>query len=551
MSVLELVAYGSMRPPGLGAVAIAAALGVAACNSTPGNPSASDGGLAKDVFAGCTTDAECAATAPPTIPAGCATSSCAKGMCEYAAKDEDGDGHAAASCRSTNGVAVQVGDDCNDHDPNLYPGHPESCTGRPDGGADAGYCTSGQISCLADGMESDCTGSCTPCKPGTTQCSGNAVETCGSNGQWGASVACTSQTCVAGTCTGVCGPGQLSCDGLQPQACDSSGQWQNHGAACSGATAFCVDATCTAPPPSCAPGGPGMNDCGASSESCCTSAEVAGGTYYRTYANPGTGATGLADPATVSRFRLDKYLVTVGRFRQFVSAWNSGTGYTPPGGAGKHTHLNAGRGLSATAGGYEPGWVTSDDGNISPTDANLACDLGYSTWTPSAESGESLPINCVNWWESYAFCIWDGGFLPSESEWEYAEAGGSQQREYAWGTMAPGAGNQYAIYGCDYPGGSGTCTGTANMAPVGTAILGAARWGQLDLPGDAWEWSLDWYAPYVDPCADCANLTPASFRAFRGGSFYGDASDLLPPNRYKYSPSNRGFDIGFRCARTP
>ena len=89
------------------------------------------------------------------------------------------------------------------------------------------------------------------------------------------------------------------------------------------------------------------------------------------------------------------------------------------------------------------------------------------------------------------------------------------------------------------------------MAPVGTAILGAALWGQLDLPGNVWEWNLDWDAAYVDPCTDCASLTPGSARAFRGGSFYGDSSDLLPPNRYKYSPSNRSFDAGFRCARTP
>ena len=30
------------------------------------------------------------------------------------------------------------------------------------------------------------------------------------------------------------------------------------------------------------------------------------------------GPTGEADPASVSGFRLDKYLVTVGRFRQYV-----------------------------------------------------------------------------------------------------------------------------------------------------------------------------------------------------------------------------------------
>ena len=97
---------------------------------------------------------------------------------------------------------------------------------------------------------------------------------------------------------------------------------------------------------------------------------------------------------------------------------------------------------------------------MSPTSANLASCSPYSTWTNTASTQENLPINCVNWWESYAFCIWDGGFLPSESEWEYAAAGGSQQREYPWGSAAPGTGNQYAIcqYGidnCYYPSGTG------------------------------------------------------------------------------------------------
>jgi len=49
----------------------------------------------------------------------------------------------------------------------------------------------------------------------------------------------------------------------------------------------------------------------------------------------------------VGDFKLDKYEVTVGRFRQFVAAWNGGAGYTPPAGSGKHTHLNGGNGLNA------------------------------------------------------------------------------------------------------------------------------------------------------------------------------------------------------------
>jgi formylglycine-generating enzyme len=318
---------------------------------------------------------------------------------------------------------------------------------------------------------------------------------------------------------------------------------------------------------SCAGAGGTTCSAGTGSESCCTSLEVTGGTYYRTYTNSGSGPTGEADLATISGFRLDKYLVTVGRFRQFVSAWNGGSGYTPPAGSGKHAHLNGGSGLNATGGGYEPGWVTYDNSNIAPTNTNLACSP-YATWTNTAGSQENLPINCVNWWESYAFCIWDGGFLPSEAEWEYAAAGGSQQREYPWGTTAPGTANQYAIYGCYYPSGSGNCTGLGNIAPVGFAGSGAGLWGQLDLAGNMWEWNLDWYGTYV-PCTDCADFTaPAqgavpggpesvgvaallSGRVVRGDSFYNAASYLIPANRRNDPPSVRYYGIGLRCSRTP
>jgi formylglycine-generating enzyme len=330
-------------------------------------------------------------------------------------------------------------------------------------------------------------------------------------------------------------------------------------------------------PPSCAPGGPGMTNCGpggSGTESCCTSLDVQGGTYYRTFniddstsAPPDGGWADQADPTIVSSFRLDKYDVTVGRFRQFAAAWSNG--YTPPTGSGKHTHLNGGAGLvdvgaGASAGTvYETGWLASDNQNIDPT-YNLSTCAPYSTWTSEPGAQENLPINCVNWDEAYAFCIWDVGFLPSEAEWEYAAAGGSQQRLFPWGSMAPGTANQYAIYGCCYPGGSGSCdpifgcSGLVNFAPVGTAAMGAGRWGQLDLSGDVWEWTLDFATQsYVDPCTDCAYLTPplegyGDQRQWRGAYCGSPASELLVADDYgTEEQSGRHFYLGFRCARTP
>jgi formylglycine-generating enzyme len=441
-----------------------------------------------------------------------------------------------------------------------------------DGGSCADACNAGVTGCApGQGAVQKCEVQANGCTQWVTDpvcsaagkvcASASASATCSADPQGcfyeSASSVCTDQTCVSGSCSGVCGPGQVTCSGSQPESCGTSGQWQDKGASCSNSLGtFCSGGACTAPP-SCAVGAGGTTNCGTSSslESCCTSPAVTGGTYHRTYTNSGDGGTGEADPASVTGFRLDKYDVTVGRFRQFVNAWAGGAGYTPPAGSGKHTHLNGGQGLtnSESPGTFEPGWVASDNGNIAPTNTNLACQATYATWTSTSGNHESLPINCVNWFESYAFCIWDGGFLPSESEWEYAAAGGSQQREYPWGTTAPGTASQYAIYGCYYPSGTGSCTAVTNIAPVGSATSGAGLWGQLDLAGNMWQWTLDVYnGAYVNPCTDCAYFSSvASGGVLRGGSYPGPAASLVPVIRNNLPPTDRNANFGFRCARTP
>jgi formylglycine-generating enzyme required for sulfatase activity len=205
-------------------------------------------------------------------------------------------------------------------------------------------------------------------------------------------------------------------------------------------------------------------------------------------------------------------------------------------------HLNTGQGLanSEAPGTYEAGWSASNDGSIAPTNGNLACSSGgYSgTWTNAPGANENLPIDCMNWYEAYAFCIWDGGFLPSEAEWEAAGAGGAAEREYPWGSATPTS--QYAIYGA------------AHASAVGTAAAGVGLYGQFDLDGNADEWVLDSYAPYVNPCTDCAYLSSALNRETRDSPYWVGSGALSPEARLPgLAPTSREPGLGFRCARTP
>src|SRR5262249_43011358 len=112
-----------------------------------------------------------------------------------------------------------------------------------------------------------------------------------------------------GACVGCLGDGD--CQG--PAVCDA-------GHACAGPS-------CVGLPPTCGPHG---------DESCCASTLVPGGTYKRSY--DGLTYTDATNPATVSDFRLDRFEVTVGRFRAFLDAY---PGSRPAPGAGANPSIPA------------------------------------------------------------------------------------------------------------------------------------------------------------------------------------------------------------------
>jgi hypothetical protein len=102
--------------------------------------------------------------------------------------------------------------------------------------------------------------------------------------------------------------------------------------------------------------------------------------------NFGPGVVTPSAPASVSAFRLDKYEVSVARFKAFVDYVQQNT-YVPPTGSGKHSHIKDGTGkpvgLSLAEGGYENGWLASS--------FNLSAFITASTY-PSAEPYPDGPL---------------------------------------------------------------------------------------------------------------------------------------------------------------
>jgi formylglycine-generating enzyme required for sulfatase activity len=306
------------------------------------------------------------------------------------------------------------------------------------------------------------------------------------------------------------------------------------------------DAVASAPAPSCV--GLPMT-CGANgNDSCCNSPAVPGGTYYRSFDLAGDANSGNTSfPAAVSNFRLDKYKVTVGRFRAFVNSGMGTQSSSPLPGAGAHPKISG------------SGWDTSWNASLAVDKVALVavvkCNLTFQTWTDAPGTNENRPMNCITWYEAMAFCAWDGGYLATEAEWNYAATGGDQQRAYPWSSPA---GSLTPLDGLHASYSDGTnCLGdgmpgcaVTDLVAVGTKPAGDARWGQSDLAGNVYDWTLDWYGNYAGMCADCANLTAATYRILRGGGFSVTATYLRASLRSLDPPTYRDSIIGVRCARS-
>jgi formylglycine-generating enzyme len=346
-------------------------------------------------------------------------------------------------------------------------------------------------------------------------------------------------TCVHGTCVPATIPDNGLCRGagcpdstlLPPGATFDAGPDGPLDA--STATDACADGSCLSVA-SCK-GLPA--DCGTPpTDSCCASPLVPAGTFKRHN----------AVPTTVSSFRLDKYEVTIGRFRAFVDAVVAG--YRPAAGSGKHIHLpNGGLVDHYDMDMLEHGWDPAWNSNL-PSDKTTWDDVDHlscvgSVWTANPRADEKKPVTCVNWYQAYAFCIWDGGFLPSYNEFNYAWMAGDLERPRPWGAepVAP----ERAIY-CAV----GDCK-AALPSDVGSRPLGDGYFGQSDLAGSASEWVLDGFNG-LDVCKDCIFFGgPPVVVANVGGAYNSAPAELELDYQWTEKVEKGVGNLGFRCARPP
>ncbi len=152
---------------------------------------------------------------------------------------------------------------------------------------------------------------------------------------------------------------------------------------------------------------------------------------------------------------------------------------------------------------------------------------------------EQMPVVNVTWDQALTYCVWVGKTLPTEAQWERA-ARGTDGRTFPWGADA--------TVDCARANTS-SCGGTQE---VGLAT-GVSPEGALDMAGNVWEWTADFYAADAYAAHDGPDpLGPSSgtLRAYRGGSAGNDLSLARASNRAStYNPDVGGSGLGFRCAR--
>jgi eukaryotic-like serine/threonine-protein kinase len=155
------------------------------------------------------------------------------------------------------------------------------------------------------------------------------------------------------------------------------------------------------------------------------------------------------------------------------------------------------------------------------------------------------PVVNVTWYGAQAYCIWRGGRLPTEAEWEKSARGRLEDKKYPWGNEKPS---------CEKMAKNGAQYRSCNGKTVAIGSFAANGYGLYDMAGNVWEWVADWYDSGFYRKSESKNPTGTNsgiYRVLRGGSWYGYPYELRVANRYGNNPGFASYVYGFRCAGSP
>ena len=174
------------------------------------------------------------------------------------------------------------------------------------------------------------------------------------------------------------------------------------------------------------------------------------------------------------------------------------------------------------------------------------CSLDYTGET------DDLPVTCVTIQDAEDYCMWAGGRLPTEAEWERA-ARGDQGSVWPWGDTPPTCNSANFRFTTAY----------CHLSPIPVASFNErSHYGLYDTAGNVWEFVSDYYdAGYYqdsDPNnplgpRECRELPDdsvgeCSYVTMRGGAFNTSETTTRGSARSFIDPAISDTNVGFRCA---